>query len=221
MADLSKKGPPSTAKGKGKSKPKTEPLPLDDDRMEEVDPRDPRAVGGVCKGSHCPKTRSSQFAQWTVCLAYVPRMGCHAQHRQARLLAPDTKEMIKNAPEDTESYPTNREISLQAAENSTLRQLERVRRLRDGVATTSTKAPATTEKIKNTAEEVDQKKMKAKTKAAAVSVDDDSELEEQSSLSPNTFLVPGGSEELPAHPGRKASRPSETIPEQLEYQNRS
>eukprot|EP00439_Symbiodinium_sp_Y106_P055997 s615_g7.t2 len=138
-----------------------------------------------------------------------------------RLLAPDTKEMIKNVPEDTESYPTNREIRLPAAENSTLRQLERVRRLRDGVATTSTKAPATTEKIKNTAEEVDQKKMKAKTKAAAVSVDDDSELEEQSSLSPNTILVPGGSEELPAHPGRKASRPSETIPEQLEYQNRS
>eukprot|EP00439_Symbiodinium_sp_Y106_P052859 s615_g7.t1 len=177
-----------SSNGKGKSKPKTEPLPLDYDRMEVVDPRDPRAVGGVCKGSHCPKTRSSQFAQWTVCLAYVPRMGCHAQHRQAGLLAPDTKEMIKNVPEDTESYPTNREIRLPAAENSTLRQLERVRRLRDGVATTSTKAPATTEKIKNTAEEVDQKKMKAKTKAAAVSVDDDSELEEQSSLSPNTIL---------------------------------
>ena len=47
-----------------------------------------------------PKTRANQFAQCTKCqvrLAYIPRMGCHAQHRQAGPLSSDIKEMIKSA----------------------------------------------------------------------------------------------------------------------------
>ncbi|CAE7438764.1 unnamed protein product [Symbiodinium sp. CCMP2592] len=195
-----------------------EMLPLDYDRQEGVDPRDPRAAGGLCKGNHTPKTRANQFAQWTVCtkcqvrLQYIPRMGCHAQHRQAGPLAPDTKEMIKNADPDAEYYPTNKEISLTAAENSALRQLERLRRLRQG----DSKAAAAKETITTKTKEPQEPPS-----AATVAIDD-SETEE-SPLSPGTIVVPTpvDKEQLPSHPSRKASRASETKTEHLEYQNRS
>ncbi|CAE7435688.1 unnamed protein product [Symbiodinium sp. CCMP2592] len=172
--------------GQGKTKPKQEMLPLDYDRQEGVDLRDPRAAGGLCKGNHTPKTRANQFAQWT--------------------------EMIKNADPDANYYPTNKEISLTAAENSALRQLERARRLRQG----DSKASVTKEAIATKAKEPQEPPS-----AATVAIDD-SETEE-SPLSPGTLVVPQpvDKEQLPSHPSRKASRASETKTEQLEYQNRS
>ncbi|CAE7207895.1 GIP [Symbiodinium sp. CCMP2592] len=97
----------ASSKGKGKAKPKVEMSPLDYDRQEGVDPRDPRSLSWQ---SH------SQDSSKPVCSVDVVHQ--------------DAKEMIKNADPETEFYPTNKEISLTAAENSALRQLERVRRLR-------------------------------------------------------------------------------------------
>ena len=212
-----------STKGRGKTKPKTEMNPLDYDRQEGVDPRDPRASGGLCQGNHTPKSRANQFAQWTLCtrcqirLSYIPRMGCHAQHRQAGPLSSDTKEMIKEADPEAEYYPTNKEISLQAAENSALRQLERVRRLRNHPEKSTGRQDNKPEKDN----EAGSRKKVAPKATPAVTVED-SESEE-SPVSPGTIVVPkpAATEDLATHPGRKASRPSEVIAEQLEYQNRS
>ncbi|CAE7325309.1 RE1 [Symbiodinium microadriaticum] len=175
-------------KGKGKSKPKKESIPLDYDRTEQMDPRDPRATGGLCKGNHCPKVRSNQYAQWTICtrcqvrISYTPRMGCHAMHRQAGPLSVDTKEMLEDLPQEAEACPTNRDISLQAAENSALRQLERVRRLRDGNKSATTKGKAEDVPSKSLPVKAEPK-VDPKAKVPVVPVEDDSDLEEVSPLS--------------------------------------
>ncbi|CAE7201713.1 RE1, partial [Symbiodinium sp. KB8] len=119
--------------------------PLDEERMEGPDPRDPRCQGPPCYGNHKVAkaykgsvTGSNQFAAWTGCetcklrLSYAPRMGCHGIHRKSAPLAKDVESLYKDLPADTESYPSNREISLTAAENSALQRLEHLRRLRQG-----------------------------------------------------------------------------------------
>ena len=124
--------------------------PLDEERMEGPDPRDPRTRGAPCYGKHKVAkaykgsvSGANQFASWTGCevcklrLSYTPRMGCHGIHRKSAPLAKDVTDALRDLPSDTESYPSNREISLSAAENSALARLEHLRRLRKGSGKTT------------------------------------------------------------------------------------
>ena len=57
-------------------------------------------------------------------------MGCHGIHRKSAPLAKDVTSVLEDLPPETEAYPSNKEISLTAAENSALARLEHLRRLR-------------------------------------------------------------------------------------------
>ena len=118
--------------------------PLDEERMEGPDLRDPRTKGAPCYGNHKVTnlskaykgsvSGSNQYASWTgceVCQLRLPtRQGWDAMEPpQIAPLAKDVINALRDLPPDTEAYPSNREI---AAENSALARLEHLRRLRKG-----------------------------------------------------------------------------------------
>ena len=134
--------PRSSAKGKGKEKkapkPRGEPAPEPDwDRTQGADERDVRLRGPPCNQEHDVTCRSNQHAIWTFCLkcglrmSYTPRIGKSALHRSAGPLVADTKQVVSETAEkeDLAYNPRLKDaaIGLQAAENSALKQLERIR----------------------------------------------------------------------------------------------
>ncbi|CAE7907904.1 bacA, partial [Symbiodinium necroappetens] len=151
---------PAAAKSRG---PKKQADPLDEERTEGPDLRDPRAKGSPCYGNHRVAkaykgsvSGANQFGSWTGCevckirLSYTPRMGCHGIHRKSAPLARDVQEIHQSLPPETEVYPSNREISLTAAENSALARLESLRRLRKGSGKTNNLTSEVPSKDKNT-----------------------------------------------------------------------
>ena len=136
-------GEACSVKGKGKgTKPKAEPAPeLDWSRIEEANPRDVRLKGPPCMGPHVVATRSNQHATWQLCtrcslrLTYIPRVGKTGLHRAARPLNLDVQEVVTETKEDLAFNPRLKDqaIALQAAENSVVRQLEKIRTQKDKV----------------------------------------------------------------------------------------
>ncbi|OLP85639.1 putative transposon protein [Symbiodinium microadriaticum] len=137
---------PTTPKSKAKSKeskPKEKAPELDWDRIEEGNPKDARLHGSPCHGSHQIKTRSNQHAMWQWCercgirLCYVPRAGKTGLHRAAGPLAADVQSVTYEVSQTEElAYNPrlkNQAIGLQAAENSALRQLEKIRAQKEKV----------------------------------------------------------------------------------------
>ncbi|CAE7708420.1 RE2, partial [Symbiodinium microadriaticum] len=116
---------------------------LDWDRIEEGNPKDARLHGSPCHGSHQIKTRSNQHAMWQWCercgvrLCYVPRVGKTGLHRAAGPLAADVQSITYEVSQAEELAYNPRlkdqAIGLQAAENSALRQLERIRAQKEKV----------------------------------------------------------------------------------------
>ncbi|CAE7373259.1 RE1 [Symbiodinium necroappetens] len=223
---------PSASKQRG---PKKQADPLDEERSEGPDPRDPRAKGSPCYGNHRVAkaykgsvSGANQFGSWTGCevckirLSYTPRMGCHGIHRKSAPLARDVQEIHKTLPPDVEAYPTNREISLTAAENSALARLESLRRLRKGSGKASITADETANKTKDPSKTEDQSSKttgdpsKTGDQSSKTTGDQKESTNAQAStssspVSPGTIVV--DPEELPKHHSRKASRPNDQIVE--------
>ncbi|CAE7259372.1 GIP, partial [Symbiodinium sp. CCMP2456] len=133
-------------------------------------------------------------------LSYVPRAGAHARYRKAGPLTADVTEAHQDIPENATDaeFPVDRDISLAAAEVSARNQLERIQSMRKGAGSKAKSKPPPSEPKNNRSEE---------------------ESTSSSPISPGTIVIPDA--EIPAHPGRKASRPNEVIPENLEYDSRA
>lgn len=132
------------SKAKAKSSKPREPAPeLDWDRVEEGNPKDARLHGAPCHGAHDIRTRSNQHAMWQWCercgvrLCYVPRVGKTGLHRAAGPLAADVQSITYEVSQTEEMAYNPRlkdqAIGLQAAENSALQQLERIRAQKEKV----------------------------------------------------------------------------------------
>ena len=222
--------------------------PLDEDRSEGPDPRDPRAKGSPCYGNHKVAkaykgsvSGSNQYGSWTGCevcklrLSYTPRMGCHGIHRKSAPLAADVKAIHEDLPENPEAYPSNREISLTAAENSALQRLEQLRRLRQGSSTTkeikgkSDKTPKEHQKFQDQSDKTTKEQQKFQDQSDKTTKEQQKFQDQSvegvvssasavsSPVSPHTVLV--DPEELPVHHSRKASRPSTMLTEDLERED--
>ena len=208
--------------------------PLDEDRSEGPDPRDPRARGSPCYGNHKVAkaykgsvSGSNQYGSWTGCevcklrLSYTPRMGGHGIHRKSAPLAADVKAIHEDLPENPEAYPSNREISLTAAENSALQRLEQLRRLRQGSSTTkeikgkSDKTTKEHQKFQDQSDKTTKEQQKFQDQSVEGAVSSASAV--SSPVSPHTVLV--DPEELPVHHSRKAPRPSTMLTEDLERED--
>ncbi|CAE7912341.1 unnamed protein product, partial [Symbiodinium necroappetens] len=217
----------SSAAGKSKTSKKAAD-PLDEERTEGPDLRDPRVKGGPCFGNHKVAkaykgsvSGSNQYASWTGCevckirLTYTPRMGCHGIHRKSAPLAKDVTSVLQDLPPETEAYPSNKEISLTAAENSALARLEHLRRLRkDGSiknagphatlvepANTEDQAKTKDQSSKNTGDHAKTRDQSSKNTGDHVNLPVDQQSTASSPMSPGTIVV--DPEELPRHPGRK------------------
>ncbi|CAE7352648.1 RE1, partial [Symbiodinium microadriaticum] len=225
--------------------------PLDEERMEGPDPRDPRCKGAPCFGNHKVAkaykgsvTGANQYAAWTGCetcklrLSYAPRMGCHGIHRKSAPLAKDVESLYKEIPEDAESFPSNREISLTAAENSAMQRLEHLRRLRQGqpgnkgYPDKTSVIPQKNEDHPDKTSVIPQKNQDHPDKTSVIPPKNQGKMEgdpvilpiakvSQGSPSSASSPVSGHTvivdpEDLPRHHSRKASRPNEVIPEDLE-----
>ncbi|OLP81054.1 Copia protein [Symbiodinium microadriaticum] len=229
-----------SAAGKSKTTKKAAD-PLDNERTEGPDLRDPRTKGGPCFGNHKVAkaykgsvSGSTQYGSWTGCevckirLSYTPRMGCHGIHRKSAPLAKDVTSVLEDLPPETEAYPSNKEISLTAAENSALARQEHLRRLRKdshskNTGTHSTLVePADSEdpvktkdqSSKNTGDPVKTRDQSSKNTGDFTNVSTGQQSTGSSPISPGTIVV--DPEELPRHPGRKAARPSTQIAEELD-----
>lgn len=114
---------------------------LDWERVQWADPRDPRTTSDPCKGHHViepfgkgSKSGVNGHALWLSCaqcrlrLAYVPKVGAPATSRSAGPLATDVQETLGKMPPN-EMDPrklSTQAIGLDAAEQSTLKHLEKI-----------------------------------------------------------------------------------------------
>ncbi|CAJ1424831.1 unnamed protein product, partial [Effrenium voratum] len=138
--------PKSKAKGKSKGSPKVK-IPDSDkydfSREEKTDPRDPRAQGPPCNGTHEPMpmgrgslSGKNGHAMWLTCqrcrirLSYVPAIGAHARFRQSPPLAKDVEDTLKEKINEVETQPeilNTANVALDGAERSLMKKLDAVR----------------------------------------------------------------------------------------------
>ena len=135
---------------------------FDTDRMCGPDNRDPRLLGDPCQGTHDPAppgrgspTGSNAHAYWVACarcqlrLLYVPSYGAHGLTRAAGPLPADTEAKVKDLGNSAAYSPDlkNKNVGLDAAENSLVKRLEVIRaqkeQYRQGKPETKPKARAT------------------------------------------------------------------------------
>ncbi|CAK9061435.1 unnamed protein product [Durusdinium trenchii] len=140
---------------------------FDTDRMCGPDHRDPRLLGDPCQGTHDPAppgrgspTGSNAHAYWAACnrcqlrLLYVPSYGAHGLTRAAGPLPSDTAAKVKELGNSAAYSPEmrNKNVGLDAAENSLMKRLEVIRaqkeQHRQGKPETKPKAKATQGYIK-------------------------------------------------------------------------
>ncbi|CAK9113981.1 unnamed protein product, partial [Durusdinium trenchii] len=140
---------------------------FDTDRMCGPDHRDPRLLGDPCQGTHDPAppgrgspTGSNAHAYWVACnrcqlrLLYVPSYGAHGLTRAAGPLPSDTAAKVKELGNSAAYSPEmrNKNVGLDAAENSLMKRLEVIRaqkeQHRQGKPETKPKAKATQGYIK-------------------------------------------------------------------------
>lgn len=123
------------------SKTKIDKGKLDWDRVQWADPRDPRATSNPCNGHHViqkfgkgSRSGVNGHALWLSCsqcqlrLAYVPKVGAPATFRSPGPVAADVKSTLEKIPPN-EMDPrklTTTAIGLEAAEQSTLKRLEKI-----------------------------------------------------------------------------------------------
>ncbi|CAJ1376507.1 unnamed protein product [Effrenium voratum] len=112
-------------------------------REEKTDPRDPRAQGPPCNGTHEPMpmgrgslSGKNGHAMWLTCqrcrirLSYVPAIGAHARFRQSPPLAKDVEDILKEKINEAETQPeilNTANVALDGAERSLMKKLDAVR----------------------------------------------------------------------------------------------
>ncbi|CAE7677868.1 GIP, partial [Symbiodinium necroappetens] len=143
----------------------------------------------------------------------------HGIHRKSAPLAKDVTSVLQDLPPETEAYPSNKEISLTAAENSALARLEHLRRLRkDGSnKTTGPQAtlvePANTEdqaktkdqSSKNTGDQAKTRDQSSKNTGDPVNMPVGQQSTASSPMSPGTIVAPGSEGFETQHPDSRGA----------------
>lgn len=124
-------------------------------RTQYADPRDPRCLEGKCRGRHTiakfykgSPSGQNGHALWLSCqecmlrVMYTPRWGAKGTYRSPGPLLPDIQEKL-NKTEANDLHPEElgtKALGLEAAENSALRQLEKIKSEKERVAKAKAKA---------------------------------------------------------------------------------
>ncbi|CAE7345527.1 GIP [Symbiodinium sp. KB8] len=232
-------GAPKASASKAKPK-KTSPVERDLDwaRAERADPRDPRTLGPPCNGLHQEAlpgrgspSGANGHAMWKACrvcglrILYVPRIGAHGLSRKAGPLSADTAQAVKELPPE---QLQDKRIGNRAAEQSALRRLEQVRRLRQSLPEPSVTEPAVVvegdldgypDNPKPALEYQDLRTLSNDDRKHEPGPPAKSAAPMPKGAAPSSGAVDLTDEQMPPHPGRK-SRREVPAAEELEFLNR-